>query len=124
MNQTNNELSPVECADLFAFAGVRKIIGDPTGKLMQDEVVDRIQKLANVLRETVGIMDAFRMIEGLPGMSQAEKMMARVNYRTIKEMLESAMPEYDAVCKAIHEANMGIFTEKCAITGNPNDNSL
>jgi hypothetical protein len=94
--------------DLFAFAGVREIIGDPHGKLMQDEVADRIQKLVNVLRETVGIMDAFRMIEGLPGMSQAEKMMARVNYRTIKEMLETAMPEYDAVCKAIHEANADV----------------
>jgi hypothetical protein len=30
---------------------------------MQDEVADRIHKLVNVLRETVGIMDAFRMIE-------------------------------------------------------------
>jgi len=50
------------------------------------------------------------MIEGLPGMSQSEKMMARVNYRTIKEMLETAMPEYNAVCKAVHEANARAMT--------------
>jgi KaiC/GvpD/RAD55 family RecA-like ATPase len=92
--------------DLFAFAGVRAIIGDPHGKLMQDEVADRIQKLVNVLRETVGIMDAFRMMDGLPGMSPEESLMARVAYRNISEMLDRVMPEWDAVCKAIHEANV------------------
>ncbi|MES2997132.1 MAG: hypothetical protein V4733_10025 [Verrucomicrobiota bacterium] len=92
--------------DLFAFVGVRKIIGDPYGKLMQDEVADRIQKLVNVLRETVGVMDALRMIEGLPGMTRDEKKAIGMCREQIKEMLETAMPEYDAVCKAIHEANV------------------
>lgn len=86
MNQTDNKLSPVECADLFAFAGVRAIIGDPHGKLMQDEVADRIQKLCNVLRETVGLMDAMRVLQGLP-MSQPEKKAVGMCYEQIKEML-------------------------------------
>jgi hypothetical protein len=91
--------------DLFAFAGVRQIIGDPYGKLMQDEVADRIQKLVNVMRQTVGIMDALRMIEGLPGMSRDEKKAISMCREQIKEMLDEQMPEWDAVCKAIHEAN-------------------
>jgi hypothetical protein len=91
--------------DLFAFAGVRQIIGDPYGKLMQDEVADRIQKLVNVMRQTVGIMDALRMIEGLPGMSRDEKKAISMCREQIKEMLDEQMPEWDAVCKAVHEAN-------------------
>jgi hypothetical protein len=103
MNQTNNELSPVECADLFAFAGVRAIIGDPHGKLMQDEVADRIQKLVNVLRHTVGLMDALRMIEGLPSFARDKKGIAMCREK-IADMLNEQMPEWDAVCKTIHEA--------------------
>jgi hypothetical protein len=95
---------PLSTSDLFAFVGVRRIIGDPTGKLMQDEVADRVQKLVNVLRETVGIMDAMRVLQGLP-MSPPDKKAVGMCYEQIKEMLERAMPEYDAVCKAIHDAN-------------------
>lgn len=95
----------VASTDLFAFVGVRKIIGDPLGRLMQDEVADRIKKLANVLRETVGIMDALRMMEGLPGLLPIERSAIGLCHRQIKDMLQTAMPEYDAVCKAIHEAN-------------------
>ena len=105
MNQTNNKLSPVECADLFAFVGVRKIIGDPYGKLMQDEVADRIQKLVNVLRETVGLMDSLKIAATAPAMTKAEAMMLRVCYRSMEDTLNEAMPEWDAVCKSIHEAN-------------------
>jgi hypothetical protein len=91
--------------DLFAFAGVRKIIGDPYGKLMQDEVADRIQKLVNVLRETVGLMDSLKIAATAPAMTKAEAMMMRVCYRSMEDTLNEAMPEWDAVCKAIHEAN-------------------
>ena len=52
--------------DLFAFAGVRRIIGDPTGKLMQDEVADRIEKLVNVLQNIVGLVDALDRLSGRP----------------------------------------------------------
>jgi hypothetical protein len=97
--------------DLFAFAGVRQIIGDPHGKLMQTEVADRIQKLVNVLRQTVGIMDALRMIEGLPGMSRDEKKAIGMCREQIKEMLDEQMPEWDAVCKAVHEANTDYQTK-------------
>lgn len=91
--------------DLFAFAGVRRIIGDPYGKLMQDEVADRIQKLVNVLRETVGIMDALKIIDGLPGMAGPERKAVAMCRDQIREMLDENMPEWDAVCKAVHEAN-------------------
>jgi hypothetical protein len=104
MPQSDNQLSPVECADLFAFAGVRQIIGDPHGKLMQDEVADRIQKLANVLRHTVGLMDALRLLEGLPSFSR-DKRGITICRDQIEDMLNEQMPEWDAVCKAIHEAN-------------------
>lgn len=92
--------------DLFAFAGVRAIIGDPHGKLMQDEVAERIQKLVNVLRETVGIMDALKLIDTLPGMTTPERKAVAMCRDQIREMLDEQMPDYDAVCKAIHEANV------------------
>lgn len=95
----------VASPDLFAFVGVRKIIGDPLGKLMQDEVADRIQKLVNVLRETVGIMDALKLIDTLPGMTTPERKAVAMCRDQIREMLDEQMPEWDAVCKAIHEAN-------------------
>lgn len=91
--------------DLFAFVGVRRIIGDPYGKLMQDEVADRIQKLVNVLRQTVGIMDTLKIIDGLPGMTGPERKAVAMCRDQIREMLDENMPEWDAVCKAVHEAN-------------------
>jgi hypothetical protein len=103
-NQQDGGL-PLSTSDLFAFVGVRRIIGDPTGKLMQDEVADRIQKLVNVLRNTVGVMDALKIMDGLPGMTEREKMAMRVSARSIQDALDDAMPEWDAVCKAIHDAN-------------------
>ena len=105
-NQQDGGL-PLPASDIFAFVGVRRIIGDPTGKLMQDEVADRIQKLVNVLRETVGVMDAMRVLQGIP-MSPLEKKAVGISYEQIKEILERAMPEYDAVCKAIHDANVDV----------------
>lgn len=92
----------VASTDLFAFVGVRKIIGDPLGRLMQDEVADRIQKLVNVLRETVAIMDALKLIDTLPGMTTPER---KAVADQIREMLNEQMPEWDDVCKAVHEAN-------------------
>lgn len=91
--------------DLFAFAGVRQIIGDPHGKLMQDEVADRIQEFVNVLRGTVGIMDALKLI--LPGMTAPERKAVAKCRDQIREMLDEQMPEWDDVCRAIHEANAG-----------------
>lgn len=92
-------------SDLFAFVGVRRIIGDPLGRLMQDEVADRIQQLVNVLRSTVGVMDALKVMEGLPGMTEREKKAFRVCTRSIEDALNEAMPEWDAIYKEIHDAN-------------------
>jgi hypothetical protein len=92
--------------DLFAFAGVRQIIGDPHGKLMQDEVADRIQKLVNVLREMVGLMDSLKIAATAPAMTKTEAMTMGVCYRSIEATLNEAMPEWDAVCKQIYEANV------------------
>lgn len=91
--------------DLFAFAGVRRIIGDPYGKLMQDEVADRIQKMVNVLRETVGVMDSLDIMRSHPSLTSGERKMMTLAMREIREALDSGMPEWNAVCKAIHEAN-------------------
>lgn len=91
--------------DLFAFAGVRQIIGDPYGKLVQDEVADRIQKLVNVLRQMVGLMDSLQIAAISPAMTKADAKMMRVCYRLMEDTLNEAMPEWDAVCKQIHEAN-------------------
>ncbi|MFU8894736.1 MAG: hypothetical protein ACNA8L_14045 [Luteolibacter sp.] len=96
---------PLSTSDVFAFVGVSRIIGDPTGKLMQAEVADRIQKLVNVLRNTVGVMDALKSMDRLPGMTEREKMAIRVCARSIQDALDEAMPEWDAVSKAIHDAN-------------------
>lgn len=38
----------VRSSDLLAFVNIREAIGDPTGKLMQDEVVDVVRKLARL----------------------------------------------------------------------------
>lgn len=113
MPQSNNQLSPVECADLFAFAGVRKIIGDPYGKLMQDEVADRIQKLVNVLSEMVGLMDSLKIAATAPSIMKAEAMMMRVCYRSMEDTLNEAMPEWDAVCKAIFECRAHPRRHRC-----------
>ena len=69
------------------------------------EAADMIDRLVNVLRETVGIMDAFHLMSTMAKFSQSEKMMARVCRRSLKEMLETAMPDYDTVCRDVHEAN-------------------
>ncbi len=98
----------VASTDLFAFVGVRRIIGDPLGNLMQDEVADRIQKLVNVLRQTVGIMDALKLIDTLPGMTAPERRAVAMCRDQIREMLDEQMPDWDAVCKAVHEANASI----------------
>jgi len=90
---------------LFAFAGVRKIIGDPHGLLAEEQIDDRVQKLVNVLRKTVGVMDAFQILHGLPRLSQSERNLLKLCRDQIKEMLDEQMPEWDAVCKAIHEPN-------------------
>lgn len=95
----------VASTDLFAFVGVRKIIGDPLGRLMQDEVADRIQKLVNVLRETVGVMDSLDIMRSHPSLTAGERKMMTLAMREIREALDSGMPEWDDVCKAIHEAN-------------------
>ena len=84
---------------------VRTIIGDPDGKLTQEEVAERIQKLVNVLRETVGIMDALNLFDTMPGITAPEKKVAGLCRDLISEMLDKRMPEWDAVCKAAHEAN-------------------
>lgn len=91
-------------SDIFAFVGVRKIIGDPLGRLMQDEVADRIQKLVNVLRQTVGIMDSIQILALLPSLEVREKKAFILCRNQIRKMLDEQMPEWDAVCRAIHEA--------------------
>ena len=89
--------------DLFAFAGVRQIIGDPHGKLMQDEVADRIQKLVNVLREVIGLVDALECLSGTHhGTANTAMREARL---MILDAVESGMPEWDTVISQIHKAN-------------------
>lgn len=95
----------IASTDMFAFVGVRKIIGDPLGRLMQDDVADRIQKLVHVLRETVGIMDALKLFDTLPGMTAPERNAVAMCRDQIREMLDEQMPEWDDVCRAIHKAN-------------------
>lgn len=48
--KANKQKAPtaVRSSDLLAFVHVREAIGDPTGKLMQDEVVDVVRKLARL----------------------------------------------------------------------------
>jgi hypothetical protein len=94
-----------EFAGIQALIQIREALGDPYGKLMQDEVADRIQKLVNVLRETVGLMDSLKIAATAPAMTKADAMMMRICYRSIEHTLNEAMPEWDAVCKAIDEAN-------------------
>lgn len=105
MPQTENQLSPGECSDLFAFAGVRKIIGDPYGKLMQDEVADRIKKLVGVLQQAVGCADAMKLAATHPGMSRETKAAWKSCGEELESAITEAMPEWDAVLKAVHEAN-------------------
>jgi hypothetical protein len=89
--------------DLFAFAGVRQIIGDPNGKLMQDEVADRIQKLVNVLIEVIGLVDALECLSGTHrGTANTAMRKARL---MILDAVESGMPEWDTVISQIHKAN-------------------
>jgi hypothetical protein len=89
--------------DLFAFAGVRQIIGDPHGKLMQDEVADRIQKLVNVLQNVVGLVDALEVLNGThKGTANTAMRRARM---MIIETVEESMPEWDVVLEQIHKAN-------------------
>jgi hypothetical protein len=89
--------------DLFAFAGVRQILGDPHGKLMQDEVADRIQKLVNVLQNVVGLVDALEVLNGTHK-GTANTAMRRVRMMII-ETVEESMPEWDVVLEQIHKAN-------------------
>jgi len=89
--------------DLFAFAGVRAIIGDPNGKLMQDEVADRIQKLVHVLQNIVGLVDALDVIDGShKGSANTAMRRARM---MILETVEESMPEWNQVLEAIHKVD-------------------
>lgn len=103
MNHQTDKLSPDECTDLFAFSGVRQIIGDPHGKLMQDEVADRIQKLVNLLQNVVGLADALEVLNGThKGTANTAMRKARL---MIIGTVEESMPEWDAVLDQIHAAN-------------------
>jgi hypothetical protein len=96
--------------DLFAFAGVRKIIGDPCGKLMQDEVADRIQKLVNVLQNVLGLVDALEALNGTHK-GTANTAMRRARMMIIETVKES-MPEWDVVLEQIHKANANVDAPK------------
>ena len=97
-------------SDLFALAGVHKIIGDPHGKLMQDEVADRIGELVKVLQQTVGLADALEIIaEQSKSAKGAEIFRSCAGH--IMEAVSEAMPEWDDVLKAVHEANAGVLAQ-------------
>jgi hypothetical protein len=101
--QENADGTLLKSTDLFAFAGVRQIIGDPHGKLMQDEVADRIQKLVNVLQNVVGLVDALEVLNGThKGTANTAMRRARM---MIIETVEESMPEWDLVLEQIHKAN-------------------
>jgi hypothetical protein len=101
-NQTQEAAAEITHKDLVAFAGVRAIIGDPHGKLMQDEVADRIQKLVSVLRKVVGIVDAF---EALDGTSRRIAISPKKARWMIIQALDEAMPEWESVLQQILNAN-------------------
>ena len=94
----------VRSSDLLAFVGVRKIIGDPTGKLMQDEVAERIAKLVKVLQQTVGLSDAYKIL-GAECKHPKGKQIYAVASKEIISAISEVMPEWDDVLKAVYEAN-------------------
>ena len=101
-NQTPEPASGITHQDLFAFAGVRAIIGDPHGKLMQDEVADRIKKLVAVLQNVVGVVDALDVLDGKSRRIAISPKKAR---NMIMEALDDSMPEWESVLEQIHKAN-------------------
>jgi hypothetical protein len=101
-NETTEASSGITHKDLFAFAGVRAIIGDPHGKLMQDEVADRIQRLVSVLQNVVGIVDALDVIDGT---SRRIAISPKKVRNMIMESLDDSMPEWESVLEQIHNAN-------------------
>jgi hypothetical protein len=101
-NQTQEAASGITHQDLFAFAGVRAIIGDPHGKLMQDEVADRIQKLVSVLQNVVGLVDALDVLDRTSRRIAISPKKARSMVITI---LDKEMPEWESVIEQINKAN-------------------
>jgi len=102
MKPTPETESGITHQDLFAFDGVRAIIGDPHGKLMQDEVADRIQKLVSVLQNVVGLVDALDVLDGTSKRIEISPKKAR---NMIMDTLDEAMPEWESVLEQIYNAN-------------------
>jgi hypothetical protein len=101
-NDTTETESGITHKDLLAFAGVRAIIGDPHGKLMQDEVADRIQKLVAVLQNVVGLVDALDVLDGTSRRIAISPKKAR---SMIMDAIDEAMPEWESVLEQIYNAN-------------------
>jgi hypothetical protein len=102
-NREENTESTFPMIDLFAFTGVRQIIGDVEYKLMQTEVADRIEKLVRVLQNVAGLVDALEVLSGTHK-GTANSAMREARMRII-EALDESMPEWDAVLESIHNSN-------------------
>ena len=101
-NHKQEASSGITHQDLFAFAGVRRIIGDPHGKLMQDEVADRIQRLVSVLQNVVGLVDSLDVLDGTSRRIAISPKKAR---NMIMDTLDEAMPEWESVLEQINKSN-------------------
>jgi hypothetical protein len=69
------------------------------------ESADLIERLARTVQGTVGAMDALKMMDGFPGLSLGEKTAFRAASRQLKDVLDDTLPEWDALCQELHEAN-------------------
>ena len=69
------------------------------------EAADLIDRLVEVMRQSVGCADAMKLTASHPGMTRD----AAAAWKSCGEELESsistAMPDYDRVCREVHEAN-------------------
>ncbi len=65
MEEPNRTMTDETFGLLSLLADIRKAVGDPTGKLMQDELVERCRELRNLesLNETYGIRIYARRIK-------------------------------------------------------------
>lgn len=62
--------------------------------------------VVDLLQRIIGVADAFAVMEGLPGQTKGERAIWFSCSLQIKEAVSEAVPDWDDVLKAAHEANV------------------
>lgn len=69
------------------------------------EAADLIDRLVEVMREAVGVSDAAKLAATHPSMTRDAAAAWKACGEELESAISTAMPDYDRVCREVHEAN-------------------